>query len=198
MYCTTLNRASLLILSILLIATQQAAAQAGQLDPTFGTGGVFVSNFAQGDVPNSDNAIALQSDGKIVLGGSTGNFAALVRLNTNGTLDTSFGSGGIVNNNFGVSDASVFGMAIQPDGKIVAAAAAFGGGGSVGRFNPDGSVDTTFGTGGFAISTALFSQEGTPNAFALQTDGKILVTGAGLIGRYTTYVSASPLHTNWS
>lgn len=46
-------------------------------------------------------AVAIQSDGKIVVGGSTPGGAALARLNTNGTLDSSFGSGGIVNNSFG-------------------------------------------------------------------------------------------------
>jgi len=67
----------------------------------------------------------------------------------------------------------------------VAAAAGFLGG-SVGRFNSDGSVDTTFGNGGFAVSKSLNSGPGILSALALQADGKILVTGAGLIGRYTT------------
>ncbi|MGB8770218.1 MAG: hypothetical protein WCC92_11410, partial [Candidatus Korobacteraceae bacterium] len=106
-------------------------------------------------------------------------------LNTNGTLDSSFGSGGIVNSTFGVEGPIVFAIAIQTNGQILAAAGAFNAG-SVGRFNSDGSVDTTFGTSGFAVSQSLNSGAGTFNALALQSDGNILVTGGGLIGRYTT------------
>ena len=62
MYATTLNRASLLIVSILLIASQQAAAQAGHLDLTFGNGGIVTSDF--GDLGNSNkaspNAVTIQ------------------------------------------------------------------------------------------------------------------------------------------
>ena len=122
MYGTTLNRASLLILSILLMAFQQAAAQAGQLDSTFGTGGIFTTTFTEDNFAPIDNAVAIQSDGKIVLGGATPNGPSLLRLNTNGTLDSSFGSGGIVTNTFGGDVADVFAVAIQPDGKILAAA----------------------------------------------------------------------------
>jgi len=51
-------------------------------------------------------AVAIQSDGKIVVGGSTPGGPAMARLNTNGTLDSSFGSGGIVNNSFGADGLS--------------------------------------------------------------------------------------------
>ena len=190
MYGTTLNRASLLILSILLMASQQAAAQAGQLDSTFGTSGIFATNFTEDNFAPIDNALAIQSDGKIVLGGATPNGPALLRLNTNGTLDPSFGSGGIVTNTFGGDVADVFAVAIQPDGKILAAAQGFSG--PIGRFNSDGSLDTTFGNGGIASSMSLFTAIGTPNAFALQADGKILITGSGLVGRYTSTGQLDP------
>src|SRR5271167_5052423 len=180
---STRRRLGLLVSVVVVASSTFAPAQAGQLDSTFGTGGVFTTNFTQTDTTMA-TAVAIQSDGKIVVGGSTPGGAALARLNTNGTLDSSFGSGGIVNNSFG-ADGPVFGVAIQPDGKIVAAAAGFLGG-SVGRFNSDGSVDTTFGNGGFAVSKSLNSGPGILSALALQADGKILVTGAGLIGRYTT------------
>lgn len=169
--------------AVLVAWSTVCIAQAGHLDTTFGTGGVFTTNFTQTDATMAI-AVAIQSDGKIVIGGSTPGGAALARLNTNGTLDSSFGSGGIVNNTFAV-DGPVVALAIQSDGKIVALAEGFLGG-SVGRFNSDGSVDTTFGTGGFAVSKSLNSGPGTLNALVLQADGKILVTGGGLIGRYTT------------
>jgi uncharacterized delta-60 repeat protein len=146
--------------------------------------GVFTTNFRAAD-GTMDNAMAIQNDGKIVVGGLTKNGAALLRLNTDGTLDSSFGNGGIVNNTFGTTDGIVVGIAIQPDGKILAFAPGFTGGG-VGRFNTDGRVDTTFGSGGFAFSRSLDSGPAVRSAFALQADGKILVTGSGLIGRYTS------------
>ncbi len=171
-----------LVFLVVIASSTLALAQAGHLDRTFGTGGIFTTNFTQGDA-TMDVAVAIQSDGKIVVGGSTPGGGALARLNTNGTLDSSFGKGGIVNNSFGLG--VVVGVAIQPDGKILAAAGGFLGG-SVGRFNPDGSLDTTFGNGGFATSKSIDSGPGIRSAFALQSDGKILVTGAGLIGRYTS------------
>src|SRR5271167_954358 len=181
---STRRRLGLLVSVVVVASSTFALAQAGQLDSTFGTGGVFTTNFTQTDT-TMDTAVAIQSDGKIVVGGSTPGGAALARLNTNGTLDPSFGSGGIVNSSFSNLGAVVFGIAIQPNGQIVAGAAGFDGG-SVGRFNSDGSVDTTFGDDGFAVSQSLNSGPGILSALALQADGKILVTGAGLIGRYTT------------
>jgi uncharacterized delta-60 repeat protein len=166
-----------------IVSSTLAFAQAGQLDSTFGTGGIFTTNFTQSGA-TMDIAVAIQNDGKIVLGGSTPNGAALLRLNTNGTLDTSFGTGGISNPVFGALG-PVMAVVIQPNQQILAYAAGFSAG-SVGRFNPDGNVDTTFGTGGFATSKSLDSGPGTLSVMALQADGKILVTGAGLIGRYTS------------
>lgn len=186
------RRSMALLGALTVIASSTfALAQAGSLDTTFGTGGIFATSFNQYDV-TIDSAMAIQSDGKIVLGGTIpvgqGQTAALLRLNTNGTLDTSFGSGGIVTSNFGIEDgADVTAVAIQPNGQIVAAAVGdFLLEGSVGRFNSDGSVDTTFGSGGFAVSQSLSSGAGTLSLMALQPNGAILVTGGGLLGRYTS------------
>ena len=81
---------------VVIASSTFALAQAGHLDSTFGTGGIFTTNFNQYDV-TIDNAVAIQSDGKIVLGGTIPNgdaqIGALLRLNTNGTLDSSFGTG---------------------------------------------------------------------------------------------------------
>jgi uncharacterized delta-60 repeat protein len=183
----------LAFLAVVVIASSTLTlAQAGRLDKTFGKGGIFATNFTQGDA-TMEIAVAIQSDGKILLGGSTPGGGALARLNTNGTLDSSFGTGGIVNNSFG--GGLVVGVAIQPNGKILAAANGFDGG-SVGRFNPDGSIDTTFGNDGFASSKSIDSGPGIRSAFALQSDGKILVTGAGLIGRYTSQGQLDPAFGN--
>jgi len=65
MYSTTLKRALLLIFSILFVASLKAAAQAGTLDPTFGKGGIFISNFKQsGNDSTFLNAVAIQSDAR--------------------------------------------------------------------------------------------------------------------------------------
>jgi len=181
------------ILAMLIVITGStlAFAQAGTLDTTFGTGGIFSTSFTQPAA--ADNAIAIQSDGKIIVGGTValstgGGEAALIRLNTNGTLDTTFGTGGIVTSNFGnAGGAIVFSIAIQPNGQILAAAeGSFFNAGSVGRFNTDGSVDTTFGTNGFAVSNSINSAAGATNAMVLQADGSIVVTGGGFMGRYTS------------
>jgi len=193
----TSRRLRLFAAFVVIASSTFALAQAGSLDTTFGTGGIFATSFTQYDV-TIDSAAAIQSDGKIVLGGTIpsgqSQVAALIRLNTNGTLDSSFGTGGIVSSTFGITDgAGVTAVAIQPNGQILAAAVGdFLLDGSVGRFNPDGSLDTTFGNGGFAISRSLDSGAGTLSFMTLQADGKILVTGGGLIERYTSSGQLDP------
>ena len=147
------------------------------LDATFGTGGKVISSSANYDTLS---AAVLQSDGKIVVAGSRGYYPAardfvLARYNTDGSLDASFGSGGEVTTDFGNhTDDQASAMALQPDGKILV------GGGSGGRFalaryNPDGTLDPTFGTEGTVITA--FGGGESAAALALQPDGKIVVAG---------------------
>jgi uncharacterized delta-60 repeat protein len=157
-----------------LLTAAVAAAQAGQLDPTFGKNGIAVTDFGvqyQQDIA-AVGGVAIQTDGKIVVaGGVPANNGkefpsfAVARYRTNGSLDTSFRVGGIV------IILSLYGnftaVAIQPDGKIVA-----GGGADVVRFNSDGSLDSTFGTGGILS----FGEPFAVSAIALQTNGTIAVT----------------------
>ena len=160
----------------LISAASQAAAQAGHLDTTFGTGGIFSLTDTTGSGSfNSANAVALQSDGKIVVAGQLGSRSALLRLNANGSLDTTFGSGGTVITRIGSNIQQVFvGLAIQSDGKIVVAATGVPPRGAAARFNADGSLDTTFGTAG-VVSLPLAA-----TGLALQLDGRIIVTGVSL------------------
>src|SRR5437660_697142 len=97
----------------------------GSLDPTFGGGGVVTTLIGTGGLAY---AVAVQPDGKIVVAGeaapSAGSFAyhfALARYNANGTLDTTFGSGGKVVSALGTGESDVRGVALQADGKIVVA-----------------------------------------------------------------------------
>jgi uncharacterized delta-60 repeat protein len=103
-----------------------------------------------------------------------------------GDLDPSFGTGGTVTTAFGTSGTSAYAIALQGDGKIVAA----GGTGlqdafALARYNPDGSLDKTFGTGGL-VMTGINELAGV-NAVAVQEDGKIVVAGSsgGVQGFFT-------------
>ena len=127
----------------------------GNLDTSFGTGGLVRTDFGGGELAA---ALVLQPDGKLVAAGV--NFfdedIALARYNPDGNLDTSFGSGGLVRTDFGGSE-SVSALVLQPDGKLVAAG--FGRVGRVGsfvlaRYSPNGSIDTSFGAGGMALTSS--------------------------------------------
>ena len=145
----------------------------GGLDPTFGTNGIFV-------LPNSFGSyaeLAIQLDGKVLLGTNTGGPNAEVdRLTSTGQLDASFGSGGRVS----FQDSELFGMALQTDGRILAAMLSFLGGPSqVARLLSNGSTDTSFGRSGFAVPP------GGPGPLEVLSNGDILVFG-GLISRLTS------------
>ncbi len=177
--CTTLlDRVSLLVCCMLLIASQQSAAQAGQLDPTFGNGGIVTTDF--GDQNQSSNAATanaaiIQPDGKIVVVGAapgSNNFpiAAVLRYNSNGSLDSSFGTGGIVTIS-SIEDEPFTSVALQSDGKIVAVAGGFSA--NVARFTSAGALDTTFGTNGIVTLNEI---NGTSASGALiQPNGEILI-----------------------
>jgi len=151
-------------------------AQAGTLDPTFANHGIFKTNF-----PNccgSVSAVALQSDGKILVGGQVAtpsrSVGSILRLNTNGSVDTTFASGGMVTVTLGSIGANIGGLAVQMDGKIVASVSGiFVARGEFVRFDPNGGADTTFGTNGFVTISGFFPT----GPVVLQPDGKILVAG---------------------
>jgi uncharacterized delta-60 repeat protein len=175
-----------LITCLVLVAVPTIAlAQAGHLDTSFGNNGIFSSNFHSSS-PAFATSAALQSDGKIIVGGEAGNPGIVIRLNTNGTLDTSFGTLGVVSIRFRDVQNFTVGVAVQPDGKILAVGTGLPQGGQLVRLNSDGSFDTSFGNGG-SVSLAL-----TAAGLALQSDGKILVDGAiegqstRVISRFTT------------
>src|SRR5438045_6130575 len=102
------------------------------------------------------------------------------RLFSAGELDTAF-AGGTVNRGFIPGDELAFSIALQSDGKVLIAGRADSGGASgndfaLARFNADGSVDTTFGSGGMVV-TNMGSASDSINAIAIQSDGKIVVAG---------------------
>jgi uncharacterized delta-60 repeat protein len=156
----------------------------GSLDTTFGQGGMVT-----GPVPNP-RSLLLQADGKLVMVGFTSGDATeleLARYNADGTLDTSFGTGGIVTNS---SFTAAYAGAIYPvagttnDGKIIVEGQGQGKGLGLARYNPDGSLDSTFGQGGMITTpTGQIAPSGTATqGVAIQADGRIVVTGGGTAG----------------
>lgn len=150
----------------------------GTLDYSFGGSGI-VKVCTAGE--SRGNALAIQADGKLVLAGDvrhdyTRDFG-LVRLNSDGTLDTSFGVGGGVITSVKDYDYP-YALAIQPDGKLVVAGGAEDTGifdFALARYNSNGSLDASFGTGGI-VTTHIWS--GFAYSLVILPDGK-LVAGGG-------------------
>ena len=156
----------------------------GSLDTSFDSDGKVTTDF--GSSTDSGSGIAVQLDGKIVVAGysyksayATSDFA-LARYNTDGSLDTSFDGDGKVTTDFGSTDVGLS-VAVQVDGKIVVSG--YTNGGSTGydfalaRYNPNGSLDTSF-DGDGKVTTDFGSDDGGCSV-ALQPDGKIVVMGYG-------------------
>ena len=154
----------------------------GTLDGSFGAGGKVMTDLRGAE--DWGAAVVRQPDGKIIVAGHSSNGAntdfALVRYNgADGSLDTSFGSGGKVYTAIGPGDDKGQAAALQPDGKIVVAGFAQNGSNTdfaVVRYNPDGSLDTTFGFGG-TLTTPVGAGDDAASGVVLQSDGRIVVVG---------------------
>jgi uncharacterized delta-60 repeat protein len=151
-----------------------AQAAAGDLDPTFGSGGKVTTAIGAGGDTAYD--IAVQSDGKILAAGACGTDFCLARYNSDGSLDTSFDSDGLVTTAVG---ATSFGwsqpVAVQGDGKIVAALgcqSTF----CLARYNSDGSLDTSFDADGL-VTTDVGTGRDITTAVLIESDGKIVAAG---------------------
>jgi uncharacterized delta-60 repeat protein len=188
----------------------------GSLDSTFSGDGRQLVNFTTGD--DRADLLAVQTDGKLVLAGTANYFGsdarwALVRLNADGTLDSTFDGDGKLTTNFTSGFDGAFSVAIQPaDGKIVAAGQSTTRV-ALARYNVNGSPDFTFGGDGRVITNV---GEGADYAddVVLQPDGKIVAVGTSnwavsntrfLVVRYnatgsldTTFSGDGKLTTNFS
>lgn len=188
----TLRSVLLSVLAILVLSCQGVFAAAGDLDPTFGSGGIVISDLS--GVDDRATSIAIQPDGKILAAGFSevsGLYEwALVRYNPDGTLDTTFNGTGKVFTAFpfienGPYGDKAYGVALQEDGKIVVAGfatnASFYFDIAVARYNTDGTLDTTFnGTGTVTTHNSGFSDFGS--GVVIQPDGRIVVGGYGTDG----------------
>jgi uncharacterized delta-60 repeat protein len=172
----------------------------GTLDTSFGTGGKQVTTLAT-DVDTAE--IALDANGRIVLAGSAGNYPLsgasdfqLARFLPNGQLDASFGAGGVVTTDFTGGIDLTTAVTVLPDGKVVVAGTSeyreIGRYSRVAlaRYNPDGTLDGTFGQGGTVLATLDEDPTGGSDpsrdfaaftyAVAVQPDGKLLTAGQGM------------------
>jgi len=172
------------LVGALLLVPALLMAQAGSLDPTFGTGGIVITSFGGMNTTLATSAV-IQSDDKILVAGSLSNSSGLgvVRYTANGSLDSTFGTGGIVTT---PNTGPAFGIALQSDGKIVVAATGTTASLSllVLRYNTNGSLDTSFGAGGIASARpfgGIFFGQIT-GAVAVDTDGRILVASNPPLG----------------
>ncbi|MBC7465012.1 MAG: hypothetical protein H7256_03380 [Bdellovibrio sp.] len=162
---------------------------AGVLDMTFGSAGY--SRIHVGLVHSAEklNALLIQPDGKIIVVGSSGSWGtgdfAVARLNADGSFDTSFGVGGkVITDISSGSDDEAYAAALQADGKILVAGKMAGTTQdfAIVRYNLNGTLDTSFGTGGKLILDISAGGADVANGIAVQSDGKIIVTGYTTVG----------------
>ncbi len=154
----------------------------GTLDPSFGGNGKLPQVF----VPNAANvapSLALLPSGKFLIAGTCSDLGdndfCVLRFNSDGSLDGTFGSGGATVTPIGIGDDRARAMLTQPDGKIVVAGTCSNGVDSdfcAARYMPSGTLDTSFGSGGKVV-TAFSNRDDAVNAMVLQPDGKLVLAG---------------------
>ena len=160
----------------------------GSLDSSFGNGGIVSLEF--GDQGSYGFALALQSDGKIVVAGthfvdfstddSSNTDFALARLNRNGSLDPTF-SGGLVTTDFDTFNDDAFSVLIQPNGKIIAVGSAKNPANfydfAAARYLSNGMIDTTFGIAGKVRTDFGAHDFDQARSAVLQPDGRLVAAG---------------------
>lgn len=170
---------NLLFTIFLTFLFQFSYSQAVTLDNTFGTSGKVINSSI-----TSGQTIQLQSSGKIVScyisNYSTSGNIHLTRLNTDGSIDTSFGVNGFVNSILFTETGGVNMMRIQGDDKIIVTGNLNSGSGldfGTARFNNDGTIDTSFGVNGYAVTDFGVFNEASSTTVEIQNDGAILIGG---------------------
>jgi uncharacterized delta-60 repeat protein len=174
----------------------------GSLDATFGNGGKVIT---VATVRENAAGLLILPDGKIMISGSidlpnsSDTSFVLLRFNSDGSADPTFGNGGMVTTNVGTDDDTAYALARQSDGKIVAAGRRGiqfypteqrKGNVALARYNPDGSLDTSFGAGGKVVNDFGQGLESYALEVIIQPDGKIIVAGESsyefLVARYNS------------
>src|SRR5688572_19534401 len=152
------SKAGLLITFISLLVFTVASAASGDLDTTFSGDGRVTSNIVPSNPGRFDEvlSVVIQPNGKIVAAGFSSDDFALARFNANGSLDTTFHLDGRLITNFGGDDKALD-VAVQSNGKIIVAGwmcdtESFICDVALARYNPNGTLDTTFSTDGKVLT----------------------------------------------
>jgi uncharacterized delta-60 repeat protein len=152
--------------------------QDGSLDTSFGGDGILTTPIGTGtDVAD---ALVVQKDRKLVAAGNSAGDFALARYRPDGSLDTGFDGDGILTTPIGTGTDIAFALVLQKNGKLVAAGESFNGTNfdfALARYNPDGSLDTSFGGGDGVVTTPIGSGHDVARALVVQTDGKLVAAG---------------------
>jgi uncharacterized delta-60 repeat protein len=158
----------------------------GTRDTSFGNFGALRLPIGQGSEEAA--GVAVQPDGKAVVAGyvqtATGEDFLVLRLNADGTLDSTFGSGGMTITPVGPGNDRAEGVALQADGTIVVAGWSQRPGGTdfaVARYRTDGTLDPSFASGGVAV-TAVGSADDRAEDVAVRSDGAIFAGGTAASG----------------
>ena len=157
----------------------------GTLDTTFDGDGKVTTDFTD-NINGIENGkcVTVQADGKILVAGECEGDFAIVRYNTDGSLDTTFSNDGKVITTFGSSE-FINSVIVQPDGKILAVGSTIGGyptaNLALARYNADGSLDTSFDLDGkLTLDIGIWDE---PKSVKILSSGKIIVVGnAGYAG----------------
>ena len=173
------------LLTTTVVVGSALAVTPGDLDAGFGSGGKVTTGIERSGSDEAQ-AVAVQTDGKIVAAGRSGDDFAVVRYNANGSLDSSFGGDGIATVGFGGEVADPRAVAIQANGKVVVAGSVFPpfqlggqepGDFALARFNANGSLDATFGGDGTQTTDFAAGSADGGEDVAIQADGRIVVAG---------------------
>jgi uncharacterized delta-60 repeat protein len=152
------------------------------------------SGFLLGNWPSANdriNKIVVQPDKKIVVCGNTGSApadSAVMRVNSDGSIDTAFGTAGTTVVDYFANSNECTDVTLQQDGKILSIGRALNGAASydysITRYRTDGALDTTFATGG-KYSLDYASATDTPNAILLESNGNMVLIGGSFSGALT-------------
>lgn len=182
----------------------------GSRDGTFGSNGKVFLPVAESSFPSDPTALALQRDGKIVVGGirtdltqqTVRQIVRLARLLSDGSVDTSFGQDGVVDVEFAGHSAVFASLAIQSDGKIVVGAAlGLDSSFALARYFPNGTLDPSFGNAGFVATSFPGYTEPSLRALEITPGGKLIAAGwvvkrpegaKGAVARYNSDGSLDP------
>ena len=175
-----LRRALGLGLLTTLAVADLAQARPGDLDPTFGDGGFVITDFGADEIFGD---IAIHADDKIAAAGFSADDFAVAQYTADGALDPTFSGDGLVITGFGAAEGATS-VAVQPDGKVVAAGYTQAGPNppnfALARYNTDGSLDLSFDGDGLLFTD--FGDSDTATDVDVQADGRIVATGATIAG----------------